>query len=167
MFNKIASADAAALLASAAHATITIAAVAVAGSGQTSISTPGQPAETVFAGLVTLTSGTTDYLGFCVDIAHNISIGTGQALGYDLHPLSTDFSGETLTSTQIDRIFGLAALGRTDPRHVARPLGAASRTSDAGGRDHLGCLLRGGVEPRREGPRGGPRHGPDLEDLMV
>jgi len=123
MFNKTASAVAAALLASAANATITITAVAVAGSGQTSISTPGQPAESVFAGLVTLTSGITHYLGFCVDIAHNISTGTGQALGYDLHPLSTDFSGETLTSTQIDRIFALAALGRANTTS-ARDTGA-------------------------------------------
>ncbi len=112
MFNKIASGVAVALLASAAHATITISAVAVTGSGQTTISTPGQPAETALAGLVTLTSGTTDYLGFCVDIAHNISAGSGQALGFDLQPLTTDFLGGTLTSTQIDSIFGLADLGR-------------------------------------------------------
>ena len=65
MFNKVASAVAVALLASAAHATITITSVAVAGSGQTTISTPGQRAENVLSGLVTLTSGATDYLGFC------------------------------------------------------------------------------------------------------
>lgn len=111
MVKIVACALATMLLGSTAQAAITIDSVAVIGNGQSVISL-GSIHETALAGMVKLSSGATDFLAFCVDVPHNISTGTGQNLSYTFTKLTSDFNGNTLSTSQISQIFGLAALGR-------------------------------------------------------
>lgn len=57
----------------------------------------------------------TDFLGFCVDLAHVIYVNVGsqlaETLGYHVAPLAQDGYGNALSSTQVREITGLASLG--------------------------------------------------------
>lgn len=56
-----------------------------------------------------------DFLGFCVDLPHTITVAIGsqlrQTLDYHVAPLTQDGYGNPLSSTQVREITGLARLG--------------------------------------------------------
>lgn len=60
---------------------------------------------------------TTDFLGFCVDLPHNIYVDVGsqlkQTLNYHVAPLTSDGYGNALRTGQVREIIGLARLGFT------------------------------------------------------
>lgn len=115
MLRNILSIAAVALLASAATSAnaITIAGVNIS-PGNVIINSSLLPngSEHVFSGLVTLTStGGKDFLGFCVDLKHDIAKGLGQNLSYTFGKLTNDFAGHDLTTDQTKQIFGLINFG--------------------------------------------------------
>ena len=61
--------------------------------------------------------GTIDFLGFCVDLSHQIYVGIGSQLAKTLHyhaaPLTGDGSGNALSGGQVREITALAHLGFT------------------------------------------------------
>ena len=64
-----------------------------------------------------------DFLGFCVDLSHNIYVGVGsqlqQMLAYHVAPLTQNGYGDALSSTQVHEITGLASLGFTIAKGTA------------------------------------------------
>ena len=74
----------------------------------------------------------TDFLGFCVDLAHVIYVNVGsqlaETLGYHVAPLSQDGFGNALSTTQVREISGLASLGfsiaKTKPADAPAQLAA-------------------------------------------
>lgn len=62
-------------------------------------------------------SAALDYLGFCVDLPHNIYVGVNsqlkQTLAYHVTPLRQNGYGSALSSSQVREITGLARLGFT------------------------------------------------------
>ena len=63
----------------------------------------------------TIGNATSDFLGFCVDLPHEIYVAIGsqldQTLDYHVAALTSDGYGNALSSSQVHEITGLAALG--------------------------------------------------------
>jgi hypothetical protein len=67
-------------------------------------------AVTAYVGQVVLTTTLGTYDVWCIDVYHDINLGA-QNLPYVTGAISTDFNGDTLSSTQIAEISGLVVYG--------------------------------------------------------
>lgn len=90
---------------------LTITSVAIEGTNRAIIGTPGIGNQTVKSGAIDFVSTSGDFLGFCVDVYHRLTEGAGQNAVYQYTSLTSDFGGNSLSSTQISEIAGLASLG--------------------------------------------------------
>ena len=75
------------------------------------LGTPLASPLTAYVGRLKLTTSTTDYFAWCVDLFHEVGIGSGQHLPYATGKVLTDGNGHTLTGTQRREIAGLIVHG--------------------------------------------------------